>query len=392
MNKLKVLELFSGIGACSKALKNLGVDYEIVDSVEIDKHAVKSFNVVHGTNFKPQDITQWDKDIKVDLIMHGSPCQSYSIAGKQDGGDEGSGTRSSLMYETVRIVTKLKPKYVIWENVKNVLSTRHVHNFNKYIDKLNDLGYTSFYSVLNAKDYGVPQSRERVFVISILDCKESYSIPQPINYHRTLAHVLEEDVDEKFFLSGKTLNACTIKGTDAVGVVACAMRGRYNDTENNNGIKQQIEMRKDGLSNCITTVQKDSLIVVEHGAPLKSRVCDTAIEMNVLKPFDIIDYTYSRSRLDELKEGCISKKNTTNNQIANTLTTSPSNFGVCVNNHGNLRVRKLTPKECWLLMGFSADDFYKAEKVNSDAQLYKQAGNSIVVNVLEAILKNLLER
>ena len=113
--------------------------------VEIDKYAVASFNAMHGTNFEPQDITKWDKDIQADLIMHGSPCQDFSLAGKQAGGDEGSGTRSSLMYETIRIVEKLKPKYVIWENVKNVISKKHKHNFDNYIKKMDELGYRSYY-------------------------------------------------------------------------------------------------------------------------------------------------------------------------------------------------------------------------------------------------------
>jgi DNA (cytosine-5)-methyltransferase 1 len=161
MSKLKVLELFSGIGACSKALERLGIDHEIVDSVEIDKYAVKSFNAVHGTNFEPQDIKEWNKDIDVDLIMHGSPCQDFSVAGKGAGGDKDSGTRSSLMYETLRIVEKLKPKYVIWENVKNLLSKKHIHNFEAYQEAMRNLGYTNYYQVLNAKDYGIPQNRER---------------------------------------------------------------------------------------------------------------------------------------------------------------------------------------------------------------------------------------
>ncbi len=161
MQKLKVLELFGGIGACSTALKRLNLDYEIVDYVEIDKYAVKSFNAIHNTNFEPQDISKWDKDVKVDLIMHGSPCQDFSLAGKQAGGDVGSGTRSSLMYETIRIVEKLKPKYVIWENVKNLLSQKHKHNFNNYLTALEKLGYINYYQILNAKDYGIPQNRER---------------------------------------------------------------------------------------------------------------------------------------------------------------------------------------------------------------------------------------
>ena len=158
---LKVLELFAGIGACSKALDRLGIEHEIVDAVVIDKYAVKSFNAIHGTNFEPQDITTWDKEIECDLIMHGSPCQDFSVAGLGKGGDKGSGTRSSLMYETLRIVEKLKPKYVIWENVKNLLSKKHRHNFDAYIDAMDKLGYKSKYKVLNAKDYGVPQNRER---------------------------------------------------------------------------------------------------------------------------------------------------------------------------------------------------------------------------------------
>lgn len=167
MDNIRVLELFAGIGACSKALNNLSIPHTIMDAVEIDKYAIKSFNAIHGTSFEPQDITKWDKDIDVDLIMHGSPCQDFSIAGQQAGGDEGSGTRSSLMYETIRIVEKLKPKYVVWENVKNLLSKKHLHNFEAYIDTMEQLGYTSTYKVLDARDYGVPQHRERVFTVSI---------------------------------------------------------------------------------------------------------------------------------------------------------------------------------------------------------------------------------
>ena len=169
MKKLRIMECFGGIGACSKALERLGIDYEIADYVEIDKYAVKSFNAIHNTNFEPQDICEWDKNIEVDLIMHGSPCQDFSLAGKQAGGDKDSGTRSSLMYETIRIVEKLKPKYVIWENVKNLLSKKHRHNFDAYLEAMEQLGYTNYYQVLNAKDYGIPQNRETVFTVSILD-------------------------------------------------------------------------------------------------------------------------------------------------------------------------------------------------------------------------------
>ena len=194
---IKVLELFGGIGACSKALERLGIEYEIADYVEIDKYAVASFNAIHNTNFKPQDICDWDKDMDVDLIMHGSPCQDFSIAGDQAGGDKGSGTRSSLMYETIRIVGKLKPQYVIWENVKNLSSKKHRHNFDAYLETMDQLGYKSYYQVLNAKDYGIPQNRERVFTISIRkDIDKEFVFPskQPLNLR--LKDLLEEEVDE----------------------------------------------------------------------------------------------------------------------------------------------------------------------------------------------------
>lgn len=197
---LRVLELFAGIGACSKALENLGIEHEIVDAVEIDKYAIAAFNAIHGTNFEPQDITKWDKDIECDLIMHGSPCQDFSIAGKQAGGDEGSGTRSSLMYETLRIVEKLKPKYVIWENVKNLLSQKHRHNFDAYLEAMDKLGYANYYQVLNAKDYGVPQNRERVFTVSILGGSE-FKFPPRRPLTKRLKDVLEDGVDEKYYLS-----------------------------------------------------------------------------------------------------------------------------------------------------------------------------------------------
>lgn len=206
---LRVLEAFGGIGACTKALKRLGVDFEVVDYIEIDKFACRSYNAINGTNYEPQDICEWDKDIEVDLIMHGSPCQDFSVAGFGKGGEEGSGTRSSLMFETVRIIKKLTPTYVIWENVKNVLSKKHKDTFQKYLDYMEELGYTNYYKILNAKDYGIPQNRERVFVVSVNKQKLGnpdfvYEFPLPMQLEKCLADLLEDEpVDEKYYLSDK---------------------------------------------------------------------------------------------------------------------------------------------------------------------------------------------
>ena len=226
MSEIKILELFGGIGALTKAFKKLRIPHRIVDYVEIDKYAVASFNAMNGTNFEPQDICDWDKDIEVDLIMHGSPCQSISLAGLQHGADKGSGTRSSLMWETVRIVEKLRPKYVIWENVKNLLSKKHRHNFDAYLETMEQLGYTNYYQVLNAKDYGIPQNRERVFTISILG-GESYEFPQKQELKLKLKDMLEEETEEKYYISDRYLeysNFYTIpRGSDGK-----LINGSYN--------------------------------------------------------------------------------------------------------------------------------------------------------------------
>lgn len=351
-NKMKILELFAGIGACSKALDNLGIEHEIVDAVEIDKFAIKSFNAIHGTNFEPQDITKWDKDIEVDLIMHGSPCQDFSVAGLGKGGDKGSGTRSSLMYETLRIVEKLKPKYVIWENVKNLLSKKHRHNFDAYLEAMEKLGYKSYYKVLNAKDFNIPQNRERVFTVSILG-DGRYEFPEPTLLKTKLKDLLEDNVDESYYLSDKKIE----------------MISKWKCYE------KPLEHVMHGDSICGTLTTRSG---AECGG-MKTVYIKTANKTgyDVAVDGDGIDLAYPNS---ETRRGRVG------HGVSKTLATSDTQG--CLD---GVRIRKLTPKECWRLMGFSDDDFEKAEKVNSRAQLYKQAGNSIVVKVLESVLKNLLQ-
>ncbi len=171
-NHITYLSLFSGIGAPEKALTNLGIDYTLVGFSEIDKYAVESYCAIHGVDpsLNLGDITKIDIESlpRVDLITHGSPCQDFSAAGLGRGGDKGSGTRSSLIWQTVEIVRHCRPKIVLWENVKGVLSAKHRHNFDKYLAEMESLGYTNKYAVLNSKDFGVAQNRERIFVVSTL--------------------------------------------------------------------------------------------------------------------------------------------------------------------------------------------------------------------------------
>lgn len=307
MNEIKILELFGGIGALTKVFKILRIPHRVVDYVEIDKYAVASYNAMNGTNFEPQDICEWDKNIEVDLIMHGSPCQDFSIAGKQAGGDEDSGTRSSLMYETIRIVEKLKPKYVIWENVKNLLSKKHRHNFDAYLETMEQLGYTNYYQVLNAKDYGIPQNRERVFVVSILG-KGTFEFPVKQVLKPTLKSYLKSipytDVKEEFreYSNFIIFN----RGTDNQ-----LINGSYN--------------RVWKINHYIGTIP------ARH---------------NLMKVGEITD--------------------------------------------NKLYFRLIDSDEAFKLMGFDDKDYEAAVSVNAPSIVYRQAGNSIVVPVLEAIITNLL--
>lgn len=356
----KILELFGGIGACSSALTKLGIKYEIADYVEIDKYAVKSYNAIHGTNFEPQDITQWDKNIELDLIMHGSPCQDFSLAGKQAGGDKDSGTRSSLMYETIRIVEKLKPKYVIWENVKNLLSKKHRHNFDAYLETMKQLGYTNYYQILNAKDYGIPQNRERIFTVSIRsDIDTGFMFPEKQELKLKLKDMLEDKVDEKYYLSeSKIRKIANWK----------AYQKPFEKVQGKNNIVPTLTARGAGE---------------EHSG--------------------MITYSENLEDTTNLQEECLKIglfDDTSSNNFAkgkrdygyrNEYGTLKCNPKYSIYKNTDLRIRKLTPKECWRLMGFDDEDFEKTSQINSNTQLYKQAGNSIVVNVLIAIFKELIK-
>ena len=305
MKKIKVLELFGGIGAIRKAFERQNIPHKVVDYVEIDEFAVKSYNAIFGTNFEPQNIKNWDKDIEVDLIMHGSPCTNISTAGKQKGANEGSGTASSLMFETLRIVDKLRPQYVIWENVANLLSEKHRPNLKKYLDIMSEHGYNNYYQVLNAKDYDIPQNRERVFTVSIRNV--GFSFPPKEMLTKSYIEYLQDDYDP------------------------------------NKVVLSEEDMKK---------VKGYTICEVDYG-----------FGGSVLKDEEIIYPTITAS------------------------------YGKVSGNSGKIKCKEgyriLTSKECWRLMGFDDEDFEKAAEVCTEAQLYKQAGNSIVVNILERIVGNL---
>lgn len=309
---IKILELFGGIGSPRIALRNLGIDVKAIDYVEIDEKAVRSYNAMFQKDLKYKTQSVVDYNLKPDILIHGSPCQDFSIAGKQKGADEGSETRSSLMWETLNIIEQMrewKPRIVIWENVKGVLTKSMNANFNKYLTKMELLGYTNSFEILNAMDFGLPQKRERVFTISYLDgTLFNFNLLEK-KVAPNIAGYLEKDVSSRYILHQPS------------------MLGKLAGTENGSFT-------------------------------------------NRLKLID--DYCY-------------------------TITTKQMrcpNAGIV--NMGNNQYRILTEKECWLLQGYSQEDYEAAKKVNPrkkdclNGALYKQAGNSIPVPIFESIFKQIL--
>lgn len=222
MNKLKVIELFAGVGAQRQALKEAGINHEVVAISEVGKYALKAYELLHGETLNLGDIRKIEKLPKADMWTYSFPCTDISLAGRLGGFEKGSNTNSSLLWEVQRLLiesskTTELPKYLIIENVKNLVSKKFMPSFQTWFDFLSSLGYKNFWKVLNAKDYGIPQNRERVFMVSILDKDASYEFPKPIPLMLKLVDMLEKEVDEKYFLSEKLIECfCSMKNRNGL--------------------------------------------------------------------------------------------------------------------------------------------------------------------------------
>ena len=313
IKQISVLELFGGIGAIRKALINQEIPYKIIGYIENDKNCVKSYNQLYGEDYKPQSVTDYHPpDGKIDILMHGSPCQDFSRIGMKQGGKVGSGTRSSLLFETIRIIKEMKekPTWVIWENVKGVLDRNMRDSFFYYLKELEELGYQNKFEILNAMDFGVAQKRERIFVVSCLKGNtfsfDNLEKQQP----PSIKEILETEVSKKYLVYQPSM----LKLMDI-----------------NNDYRRDFKARVQIIGDFAYTISTKQMRIPNAG---------------------LIDL-------------------------------------------GNGKYRYLTERECFLLMGFSEEDFrrlreiYPEKEKTTSSILYKQAGNSIVVPVLESILKEI---
>lgn len=376
--------------------------WELVNFCEFDSYAVKSYCAIHNEDEKKNlgDITKVDetKLKPFNMICGGSPCQDFSVAGKQKGSVwtckncgheynpltvhwskrdkcpccESSNiekTRSSLLVEYLRVIRANKPNFGMYENVKNIIGKQFKDTFKMFTDELDEYGYNVYWKVLNAKDYGVPQNRERVYLIFIkkeLD-NGKFTYPKPFDNGMRLKDILEENVDDKFYISEDKVQRflTNLNNKDALLYDACQVKREgksreYNDfcptltardykdprLVNDNKVKQ--------LGNIVSTGNWDN---PQRGRIYSSNGCSPALNC---------------CGGGGLEPKIVQLENTNN----------PENID-------NVTIRKLTPKECFRLMGFSDDNFKAAETMVSNSQLYKQAGNSIVVDVLYYILVEL---
>ena len=329
------------------ALKRITSNYEIVGYSEIDKHAIHSYHAIHGDVKAYGDITKMKEIPPCDIFTYSFPCSDLSKAGKQKGMTKD--TRSGLVYEVLRLVrdTKDKPKVLIMENVPDLIQANFVRQFGKIQLELERMGYMNYVDTLNAKDFGVAQNRDRVFMVSVLG-EYSYSFPRYVKLEKRLKDYLEDEVDEKYYLSDKQLEQIS------------NWNAQQNPLENAKSVDDESVQCITAKSN--TSMNSSMLLIKEK---TDETICLNS-KVNGKQP-SLQDRIYD---IDGVSTAYM-----------------PS---IATN---NLRIRKLTPREVWRLMGISDEDFNKAQASGvSNSQLYKQAGNAICVPVFEAILNQIIER
>lgn len=423
---INVLSLFSGIGAFESALRRGGYDFRVVNYCEIDRYAAKAYSQIHGISedYNLNDVCTVNPLLmnNVNLVTYGFPCVDISVAGKQQGfkDTEGNRTRSGLFFEALRIIEFLQPEYVIAENVKALTGKKFTAEFKTVLTSLNKAGYNNYWKVLNAKDYGVPQNRERVFIVSIRkDIEQEFEFPETQVLKLRVRDLLEKDVPEKFFINTPNAIALARKIAEEIELnhpaVLRSVRTDYGkeirtayeqgEIHEKRANMREFECRPDDLCNTLTTVLKDNYIA----EPVMRTVGDLGVGGQHGRVFSINGIVGCLSATDYkdppkiLQVGNIVKTGQFDNPQRGRIY-SPDGLAPTLNtvSGGGLepkifetkpfvRIRKLTPRECFRLMGFTDEEFERIQGI-SNTQLYKMAGNSICVPVLEAIFRNLFEK
>lgn len=377
---MKFLDLFAGIGGFRLGMESAG--HECVGFCEIDKFARASYKAIHDTKgeIELHDITRvTDESIRrigsVDIICGGFPCQAFSIAGNRRGFED---TRGTLFFEIARFASILRPKYLFLENVKGLLNHENGITFETIISTLDELGYDVEWQVLNSKDFGVPQNRERVFIIGHLRGERTRRV-FPFGRESSKFDSEQPRID----IVGNTKNPNgTALGISSVvysskGLIGTLCARDYKQpkqiaipvlTPDRPEKRQNGRRFKENGEPMFTLASQD-----KHGIMIREATVQGYTEATI---GDSVNLSHPNS---QTRRGRVGK------QIANTLLTGESQ-GVI---EPDFRIRKLTPRECWRLQGFPDWAFDKAQEVNSNSQLYKQAGNSVTVNVIEAIAKEL---
>lgn len=366
---IKLGSLFSGIGAIEYAFKRLNLKTDIQFACDIDKHVKESY----FANYEIEE-NNWYNDVKelngkkyknkVDLLIGGSPCQSFSMVGKRKGFED---TRGTLFYEFARIVDECKPKVFIFENVKGLINHDNGNTFDIIKATFDELGYKYYYQVLNSKDYGIPQHRERIFVIGFKNKQEEFTFPESIPLEHSMQDFLEDYIHSKYYLKEKGIKFVTSsfnrnkRYTQINGEIALCQKAN-----------QQFNWHGDFIFELKDKQEFDEFIFDVNSVEEKYYLSEK-VRNYVLNPGTKNFKTRIETDLEIARPLLQSMHKMHRAGVDNYVT------------HNKGRIRKLTPKECLRLMGFR-DDF---KQVVSDTQMYRQAGNSIVVDVLIAILKQM---
>jgi DNA (cytosine-5)-methyltransferase 1 len=367
--KVRVGSDFSGVGAFDQAMRKLKIPYETIFSCDKDKYARQVYSHNYGTpQYFPDDV--YNREIpkeSLDIYMTSPPCQAFSLAGNRSGESD---KRGVLFYNSHEFIQINKPRHFIFENVKGLLSDAQGKTFMRWLDMLggksvngnpvifpheDSVPYHIYWSVLNAKDFGVPQNRERVFIIGIRDDADNdFTFPMPLPLNRVLKDVLEKDVPEKYTLSDTMLNSLTFNGK-TTGVIGDVNKG---------GERGAVYADNSRIMSCLsaTDYKQPKQIQIKSAIKVGYEVAEDGDTFATCQPNS------------NTRRGRVGK------QVAQTLDTSCGQAVVAE------RIRKLTPRECFRLMDFpDSFDF----SLVSDTQAYKQAGNSIVVSVLAQIIDKL---